>query len=432
MKYLSKKNIFWYFAKKLSNLNTSIIILLIIALLSILGTIIEQDQNVEYYKINYPINNKLIIQLNWQTITSIGLDHVYTTWWFLSLISLFFCSLITCTFSRQLPSLKYARNWKFINHFDNRQNIPLNPLKGLSNIIYSLNLSHYYIFHKKENIYGYQGLNGRIAPIFVHLSIIITLTGSILGSFSGFMAQQMIPKGEIFHIQNIIKSGIASQLSQNIICKVNNFYIEYNPNHSIKQFYSDISLLDETNKHLTRKIIYVNSPLKFHGLTFYQTDWQINGLRIEINKEKTIQEKLQKTKIKNSSIWFYKLPISNNEYINFIVTGLKEKILLYNSSNELIKSININEVIKLNNQDIKIQEIMVSTGLQIKMDPGIPIVYIGFLILMISIGISYLSYSQIWIHKSKHIFYITGTTNRAKLTFEENLIQIQNKYKEFI
>ena len=53
-------------------------------------------------------------------------------------------------------------------------------------------------------IYCYKGLIGRIAPIIVHFSMIIILIGAIIGSVCGFKAQEIIPKTETFHIQNIL------------------------------------------------------------------------------------------------------------------------------------------------------------------------------------------------------------------------------------
>ena len=63
-------------------------------------------------------------------------------------------------------------------------------------------------------------------------------------------------------------------------------------------------------------------------------------------------------------------------------------------------------------------EIISSTGLQIKTDPGIPVIYIGFFFLMISTLISYITYSQIWIIQKNQKLFIGGTTNRALFDFE--------------
>ena len=63
-------------------------------------------------------------------------------------------------------------------------------------------------------------------------------------------------------------------------------------------------------------------------------------------------------------------------------------------------------------------DILSSTGIQIKSDPGIPIIYLGFGILMLSTLISYVSYSQIWMIIEIGELLIGGNTTRAILDFE--------------
>nr|QVY57900.1 c-type cytochrome biogenesis protein [Betaphycus gelatinus] len=431
MKYLTQKTLKWTLIKQLSNLNFSIFLLLVIAIVSILGTIIEQDKNIQYYQLNYPVDNNIAYFLNWKTIMFYGINHIYTNWWFLLLLSIFFCSLITCTFSNQLPSLRNARNWKFMpyNQKDN-QTIIILPLQSITNIVYSLTINKYYVFQKANQVYGYKGLIGRIAPIFVHISLVMTLIGSIIGLFSGFTAQQMIPNKETFHVQNIIKSGLYSRLPYNIIGKIENFFIEYNPDNSIKQFHSHLILLNNQGEYIIDKLISVNSPLKFHRLTFYQTAWNINGLKMQLDN-KIIQQPLKETKIGNKRIWVYTLNLQPDHSLFFIFNGLKDKINIYNSSGQLIKTVLQGEKFNIKNHSIAITELMASTGIQIKTDPGIPIVYSGFFILMISITMSYLCYYQVWITKNTLNIEIKGITNRGKLSFEEELITLQKQYIKF-
>ena len=97
----------------LADLRFAIFILLLISVFSILGTIIEQDQSIETYKLNYPLTNKVLGFLSWDIIVKFGLDHIYKTWWFLILILIFGASLLTCTFLQQLPALKLARRCQF-------------------------------------------------------------------------------------------------------------------------------------------------------------------------------------------------------------------------------------------------------------------------------------------------------------------------------
>ena len=71
-------------------------------------------------------------------------------------------------------------------------------------------------------------------------------------------------------------------------------------------------------------------------------------------------------------------------------------------------------------------EIISSTGLQIKTDPGISIIYLGFLFLMISTLTSYLTYSQVWIIQKNQKLFIGGTTNRAVFDFELEFLKFLN------
>ena len=65
------------FLKSIADLRFAIIILIIIAFSSIIGTIIEQDQSIETYKLKYPLINPTLGFLSWDLILNFGLDHVY-------------------------------------------------------------------------------------------------------------------------------------------------------------------------------------------------------------------------------------------------------------------------------------------------------------------------------------------------------------------
>ncbi|MFA9202307.1 MAG: cytochrome c biogenesis protein ResB, partial [Candidatus Nanopelagicaceae bacterium] len=86
----------------------------------------------------------------------------------------------------------------------------LNYIKRKNNLFYKIEFKIFQMnFNsKKENlIYGYKGLVGRISPILVHFSLILILFGSFVSAFNNFKAQEVLPKGEIFHIQNPLQIG---------------------------------------------------------------------------------------------------------------------------------------------------------------------------------------------------------------------------------
>jgi cytochrome c biogenesis protein len=404
-----------------ADLRFSIFILLLISLCSILGTIIEQDQLIEIYKLNYPLTNPVFGFLTWDRIIQLGLDHVYKTWWFFTLIFLFGLSLISCTFLQQFPSLKIARRCQFFR--TTNQFYRLKIFTTLNNFSFNKILSRirkkqYSIFQQKNISYCYKGLIGRIAPILVHFSMILVLLGTIVGSLFGFKAQEIVPKTECFHIQNIFNTGQLTIIPKTS-ARINDFWITYTKNRTISQFYSDISILDYQGNETKRKTISVNYPLINNSIYYYQTDWNLIGLRFQDNQNEIIEYPLVNLLNNQNKVWLSW--ISNNKSLNegiiAIVDNLEGYCSIYNETGQFLGNLELNETINLK-IPLTLIEIISSTGLQIKTDPGIPIIYTGFFFLMVSTLTSYITYSQIWIIQKNQKLFIGGTTNRAVFDFE--------------
>lgn len=71
-----------------------------------------------------------------------------------------------------------------------------------------------------------------------------------------------------------------------------------------------------------------------------------------------------------------------------------------------------------------------ATGLEIKNDPGVPIVYAGFAGLMITTLVSYLSHSQVWALQQGGYLYVSGRSNRAQVGFEHELDELLDAVPE--
>ena len=382
----------------LADLRFAIFILLLISFFSIIGTIIEQDQAIEIYKQNYPLTNPVFGFLTWDQILKFGLDHVYKTWWFLMLILLFGISLITCTFLQQLPSLKIARRCQFFRTTGQFYRLKFSTILNnfsFNRIISRLKKNKYSIFQQKNIIYCYKGLIGRIAPIIVHFSMILVLLGTIIGSLFGFKAQEIVPKTETFHIQNILTNGQLTVVPKTS-ARINDFWITYTKNKTISQFYSDISVLDNQGNETNRKTISVNYPLISNSVYYYQTDWNLIGLRFQNLKNEIIEYPLINIFNNQNKVWL--TWISNNPSLNegiiTIIDNLEGYCSIYNEKGQFFGNIELNETINFKTP-LSLLEIISSTGLQIKTDPGIPIIYLGFFFLMLSTLISYSTYSKI-------------------------------------
>ena len=405
-----------------ADLRFSIFILLLISFCSIIGTVIEQEQSIEIYKLNYPLTKPIFGFLTWNTILYFGFDHVYKTWWFFLMIFLFGISLISCTFLQQLPSLKIARRCQFFRTTGQFSRLKISTILNnfsFNKILYRIKQNQYSIFQQKNIVYCSKGLVGRIAPIVVHFSMILVLIGTIVGSIFGFKAQEIVPKIEIFHIQNIVNNGQLTFIPK-MSTRVNDFWITYTKNKTISQFYSDISLLDNDGNETKRKTISVNYPLVSKGIYYYQTDWNLIGLRFQNKKNEIIEYPLINVSDNKSKVWLTWIsnnPETLNEGLLVIIDNLEGYCSIYNDEGKFLGNLEVNETSNYN-QPLTLLEVISSTGLQIKTDPGIPIIYSGFFFLMFSTLISYITYSQIWIVQKDQKLFLGGTTNRALFDFE--------------
>jgi cytochrome c biogenesis protein len=407
--------------RTIADLRFAIFILLLISFCSILGTIIEQDQSIEIYKVNYPLTNPVLGFLTWDRILQFELDHVYKTWWFFLLIFLFGFSLISCTFLQQFPSLKVARRCQFFRTTEQFYRLKISTiLTNFSSrkILTRIQKSQYSIFQQKNIVYCYKGLIGRIAPILVHFSMVLILIGTIVGSLFGFKAQEIVPKTEQFHIQNILANGPLTYIPETSV-RINDFWINYSKSKTISQFYSDLSVLDSGGNEIRRKTISVNYPLIYKGLYYYQTDWNLIGLRFQTNNNEILEYPLVNALNNQNKVWL--TWIATNSILNtgliVIIDNLEGYCSIYNDLGVFLGNLELNETINFNGL-FTLLDIISSTGLQIKTDLGIPIIYTGFFLLMLSTLVSYITYSQIWIVEKQNKFFIGGTTNRAIFDFE--------------
>jgi cytochrome c biogenesis protein len=444
--------------KIFTDLKFALFILSLLAIVSSFGSIIEQDELPSFYQENYPSTAPIYGWIDFTFILNSGLDHVYTTSWFFSLLFTLAICLISCTITRQFPIFFNAKECSFkkkygsffnLNFFIRLKNIPY--LKEA--ILFKIQNMNFYLYQKFNLIYGYKGLVGRISPILVHFSLLLILGGSFLGAFENFKAQEILPKGELFHIQNTLRIGFLTDLPLFNI-RVNDFWSEYE-NNRIHQFYSNISILDALGNELTQRTISVNHPLRYQNIDFYQSDWNLLGIRVENLDDKKIYELPLFQLKENTKSWVTWIPMNLSQFsssfssfsINEVENKLNSQIIdnklgvgqlgptlifdqfqnlffIYNQKGQFLGSKNIGDLILPN---LKILEILPATGLLIKYDPSIPIIYLGFAILMITTLLSYLPYTQIWFFNQGKEIWIGSSTNRGKIQLE---LQLENLIRE--
>ena len=430
--------------KLLTDLKFAIFVLLLIALTSSLGSVIEQDESLFYYQTNYPTTSPLYKMIDWQFILSLGLDHVYTTWWFVSLLFLLSLCLVSCTITRQFPLFFTSKEYFFKKQKQSFSNFPFfvqfqNPFSIQELLVIKLQDLHFFLYQKENFFYGYKGLIGRISPILVHLSLLLILGGSFFGAFQNLKAQEVLPKGEVFHIQNPIQIGSLTPLPT-VTGRVNDFWVEYENSKTkeavskerIHQFYSNLSILDPFGKEIKNQTISVNNPLRYQGVDFYQSDWNLLGIRLQETKEKTNEMKeLPLFRFqKNTKSWITWISTSEQTF-TLVFEQFQNTFSVYNEKGVFLTKKTCGDFLT---PTLQVAELLPSTGLLFKYDPSIFLIYLGFGFLMITTSLSYLPYTQIWFFQEENQSWIGLSTNRGKIIMEiefENLIRsLENVLKQ--
>ncbi len=116
--------------------------------------------------------------------------------------------------------------------------------------------------------------------------------------------------------------------------------------------------------------------------------------------------------------------------MSLIAKDLQGTMFLYDMEGKLIGATRPKSSISVKDGvNMTIVDLIGATGLQIKSDPGVPIVYLGFGLLMVGVIMSYISFSEVWALQEDDRYFFGGKTNRAKVTFEQELISIIEKIK---
>ncbi len=398
----------------LSSLKIAILLLLLIAISCAAGTFIPQQESNQFYYDTFNKNPFLGI-INGNILILFEFNHIYTSFWFLFLLIWLGIALAVCSFRRQLPLLKSALNW--IDYKSPRQIAKLSIAQTIVTNNYSKSLEKIKINLKKQGwnvketdgrIAARQGVIGRLGPILIHLGLILLMIGATYGSLNGKTIEKFLAPGRsIDLLNNNEEKGLTIELQK--------FQIERDPQGRTEQYRSIVNVI-EPNGDTQSKEISVNYPLRYKGLTLYQADWSLAAITIQIENSPKIQIPIEPIHELGEQVWGTIIPTKKDGTDQILVTVNSElgPIVFYDSDGSLLTTLSTNKETKIKDTLIKIINIIPSSGLLLKYDPGVPLVYTSFAIILFGGSLSIISTKKIWIlyEKEKSMIYIGGLSNR--------------------
>ena len=398
----------------LSSLKIAILLLLLIAISCAIGTIIPQQEADQFYYDNFNKNPFLGI-INGNILLLLELNHIYTSFWFLILLIWLAVSLTVCSFRRQLPILKSALDWidykspRQIAKLSISQTIPTsNTSKSLKEITINLNNQGWKVKETDGRIAARKGAVGRVGPIFIHLGMILLMVGATYGSLNGQTIEKFLAPGRSIDLVDKNKEkGLTIELQK--------FQIERDPQGRAEQYKSIVNVI-EPNGNNQSKEISVNYPLRYKGLTLYQADWSLAAITIEIDNSPKLQIPIEPISELGEQVWGTIIPTNKDGKNQILLTVNSElgPVNIYDNDGILLTKLSINKEEKVKGALIKLINIIPSSGLLLKHDPGVPLVYSSFAIILIGGSLSIISTKKIWVlyEKEKSLIYIGGLSNR--------------------
>ena len=411
----------------LSSLKIAILLLLLIAISCATGTIIPQQESDQFYYDNFN-KNPLLGILTGNILLLFELNHIYTSLWFILLLTWLAIALAVCSFRRQLPILKSALDW--IDYKSPRQIAKLsiaqtiqnnNTSRGLEELRINLKKQGWNVKETDNRIAARKGAVGRLGPILIHIGMILLMVGATYSSLNGQTIEKFLAPGRSIDLLDKNKE-------KGLTIELQNFKIERDPQGRAEQYRSIVNVI-EPNGNNVAKEISVNYPLRYKGLTLYQADWSLAALTVQINNSPKLQIPIESISELGDQVWGTILPTKKDGKDPILLTVNSEigPVTIYDNDGTRIMSLSINKEAKVKDSLIKIINIIPSSGLLLKRDPGVPIVYASFAIILIGGSLSLISTKKIWIihEKEKSIIYIGGLSNR-------NLFGLSKELPKFI
>ncbi len=425
-----------FFVNKLilniSSLKFAISLLVFIAFSSGLGTLIPQGLEKKDYLESYK-NNPIFGFIDGDKILFLELDHIYTSKWFLISLFLLCISLASSSFRKQIPTLKASLKWIDYDNIEKFKKLQLSckwpeneEKETISNANEILKNQGWEILIKENRLLARKGVFGRLGPILVHTGLILLLIGSGYGNLTRNSSEEYLIPNESIDLINDVSN-------EKFSLKLNNFNIQREDDGLPKQFTSNLEIYSNKQNEKIQKQTEVNHPLRYKGLTIYQADWAISKIILEINKI-NYQFDLKPVPEIGNQIWGVLVELGGNMKKNYLLTIDNENgpLKIFDIDDFSEKDIYLNEKeSQVNSSYIKLIKIIPSSGLIIKSDPSIPIIYFSFILILFGAILSLIPTKRIWIFNdnSSKNYYMGGLCNKNLSGFEFEFNQLSEKIR---
>ncbi|MBU0728365.1 MAG: cytochrome c biogenesis protein ResB [Proteobacteria bacterium] len=423
----------------LASVKLTLFVLISLALASIIGTLIPQNQPEIDYIRQYGDSLTRMFKI-------LDFTDMYSSWWFTGLLLLFSINLIVCTIDR-LPNVIRLITTDNLN--TDRQRIAKMAQRHTIETVRPeeialLNVQEAMSGHgwKTEQatledggkiLFSQKGAWTRLGPYIVHISILIIFIGAVIGSFFGYKGSVYIP--ETTSVNKIYEFGTNRPIPLGFEVRCDNFRLSRYKDGSPSEYRSDLTVIDNGKEVLSKSIV-VNDPLDYKGFTFYQSSYDSQRrflVKLKNNTTNTgrsfIVNPGQQVSWPGTNINFGIINLSGPDALGAYrfkiwFTDNKGEPSIFWVENET------DAVITRSDTDyLFTTKEHYATGLQVARDPGVWPVYIGCMLMIFGLYVAFfLSHRRIWAYitkeDSKTLVILGGLSNKNKIGFENDFTTI--------
>ncbi|MFO8155732.1 MAG: cytochrome c biogenesis protein ResB [Pseudomonadota bacterium] len=305
----------------LGSMNLAITLLIVLAVASVIGTVLQQSQPYQDYQIKFG-------PFWFEVFRVLGLYDVYGAIWFLLILTFLVLSVSVCVWRHTPSMLREMRHFrldpqlKSLKSMRNSRSATLDepPEKVAERAEETLREAGYRIRrHEKDDhlvVAGMRGGANRIGYILAHVSIVVICVGALIDGNVALKIAEMtgrvsietrdIPASEVppestlgpetaaFRGNVTIPEGAGADLLflnmrngyfvQKLPFRVEleEFRVKHYPSGKPKSFESDIVVHDPELDEPLRKTISVNDPLVHRGISIYQASFEDGGSELNL------------------------------------------------------------------------------------------------------------------------------------------------------
>jgi len=270
---------------RLSSMSLAITLLTVLALASVIGTVLLQNQDqTDYLQQFGPI---------WYWVfRSLGLFDMYHTWWFLSILGFLMMSLSTCLwrnvprFLKEMRSSKVALSDNAMKHMKHAHHWAIKN-QSVENVldVAKGRLKDWKIREEQRGDVSYiradKGSKHKWGYICVHSAMLVILIGGWMSVQFGFRGNMNVGVGAKESEISFLKGTSTEYMKMPFEVRCNDFFIDFYPNGMPKEFKSNLTIIDGGKEVVTSDII-VNEPLYYKGVRIYQASFGDGGSNIHL------------------------------------------------------------------------------------------------------------------------------------------------------